>query len=176
MYYSVTRYLDILTCQNIQIHRPFYIVEEYFTVLMCHNYATNHLLIYRKVKAFVTQLYLALGDPMDCSLPGSSIHGILQARTLEWIAISFSRGSSWLRDRIQVSQAHSLLSEPPGKQVYIGRYIGIYSRYIGRQLPYFCYYKHQWTSFYIKLCISVSQKTFRRITIWSSNSILLGTI
>ena len=94
MYYSVTRYLDILTCQNIQIHRPFYIVEEYFTVLMCHNYATNHLLIYRKVKALVTQLYLALGDPMDCSLPGSSIHGILQARTLEWIAISFSRGSS----------------------------------------------------------------------------------
>ena len=82
---------------------------------------------------------------MDCSLPGSSIHGILQARTLEWIAISFSRGSSWLRDRIQVSQAHSLLSEPPGKQVYIGRYIGIYSRYIGRQLPYFCYYKHQWS-------------------------------
>ena len=39
-----------------------------------------------------------LCDPMDCSLPGSSIHGILQARTLKWVAISFSRGSSQPRD------------------------------------------------------------------------------
>ena len=37
-------------------------------------------------------------DPMDCGLPVSSVHGILQARILEWIAISFSRGSSWPRD------------------------------------------------------------------------------
>ena len=35
-----------------------------------------------------------LCDPMDCSLPGSSVHGIFQARVLEWVAISFSRGSS----------------------------------------------------------------------------------
>ena len=40
---------------------------------------------------------------MDCSLPGSSIHGIFQARILEWVAISFSRSSSWPRDRTQVS-------------------------------------------------------------------------
>ena len=40
---------------------------------------------------------------MDCSLSGSSIHGILQARILEWVAICFSRGSSWTRDRTQVS-------------------------------------------------------------------------
>ena len=40
---------------------------------------------------------------MDCSLPGSSAHGIFQARVLEWVAISFSRGSSKPRDRIQVS-------------------------------------------------------------------------
>ena len=39
-----------------------------------------------------------LFDPMDCSLPGSSVHGIFQAIVLEWIAISFSRGSSWPRD------------------------------------------------------------------------------
>ena len=44
-----------------------------------------------------------LCDPMDCSLPGSSIHGIFQAIVLEWVAISFSRGSSWPRDRTQVS-------------------------------------------------------------------------
>ena len=40
---------------------------------------------------------------MDCSLPGFSIHGILQARVLEWVAISFSKGSSQPRDRTQVS-------------------------------------------------------------------------
>ena len=44
-----------------------------------------------------------LCDPMDCSLPGFSIHGILQARTLEWVAISFSRASSRPRDRTRVS-------------------------------------------------------------------------
>ena len=41
-------------------------------------------------------------DPMNCSLPGSSIHGIFQARILEWVTISFSRGSSWPRDWTQV--------------------------------------------------------------------------
>ena len=51
----------------------------------------------------VTQLRLTLCDSMDCSPPGSSVHGILQARTLEWIAIPFSRGSSWPRDWTQVS-------------------------------------------------------------------------
>ena len=40
---------------------------------------------------------------MECSTPGSSVYGILQARTLEWVAISFSRGSSWPRDHPWVS-------------------------------------------------------------------------
>ena len=44
-----------------------------------------------------------LSDPMDCSLQGSSVHGIFQVRVLEWIAISFSRGSSRSRARTQVS-------------------------------------------------------------------------
>ena len=38
--------------------------------------------------------HVQLCDPMGCSLPGSSVHGILQARTLEWVVIPFSRGSS----------------------------------------------------------------------------------
>ena len=50
----------------------------------------------------VAQSCPTLCNPMD-SLPGSSVHGILQARILEWVAISFSRGSSWPRDRTQVS-------------------------------------------------------------------------
>ena len=53
--------------------------------------------------ACLSQLCPALYDPMDCSPPGSSVHGILQARILEWVAISFSRGSSRPRDRTQVS-------------------------------------------------------------------------
>ena len=48
------------------------------------------------------QLYPTLCYPMDYSLPGSSVHGILQARILEWAAIPFSKGSSWPRDRTQV--------------------------------------------------------------------------
>ena len=44
-----------------------------------------------------------LCDPMDCSPPDSSVHGILQARILEWVAISFSRGSSQPRDWTRVS-------------------------------------------------------------------------
>ena len=42
-------------------------------------------------------------QPVDCSPPSSSVHGILQARILEWVAISFSRGSSQPRDRTQAS-------------------------------------------------------------------------
>ena len=51
-----------------------------------------------RVKVKVTQLCPTLCDPMDCSLPGSSVHGILQARILEWVAMPFSRESSQSRD------------------------------------------------------------------------------
>ena len=51
----------------------------------------------------VAQSCPTLCDPTDCSPPGSSVHGILQAGILKWIAIPFSRGSSQPRDRSQVS-------------------------------------------------------------------------
>ena len=51
----------------------------------------------------VAQSCLTLCDPMDWSFPGSSVHGIFQARVLEWVAISFSRESSRLRDSTRVS-------------------------------------------------------------------------
>ena len=51
----------------------------------------------------VAQLCPTLCDPIDYSLPGSSLHGILKARILEWVAISFSRGFSRLRNRTWVS-------------------------------------------------------------------------
>ena len=56
-----------------------------------------------RVHAKSLQLGLTLCDPIDSSLPGSSVHGILQARILERVAISFSRESSWSRDQIWVS-------------------------------------------------------------------------
>ena len=50
----------------------------------------------RKKDNEVTQSCPNLCDPVDCSLPGSSVHGILQARILEWVAISFSRDRTWV--------------------------------------------------------------------------------
>ena len=64
---------------------------------------------------------LTLCDPMDCSPPGSSVHGILQARILGWVAISFSRASSWPQGlnpcllSLLCWQTDSLSEEPPGK-------------------------------------------------------------
>ena len=54
--------------------------------------------VYACVHAKSLQSCLPLWDPMDCSLPGSSVHGILQARILEWVAVPFSRVSSWPGD------------------------------------------------------------------------------
>ena len=57
----------------------------------------------KKVKVLVAQSYLTLCNLVDCSSPGFSVHGILQARILEWVAIPSSRGFSQARDRTQVS-------------------------------------------------------------------------
>ena len=57
----------------------------------------------KKVEVLVAQQCLTLWDTTDCSPPGSSVHRILQARILEWVAISFSRGSSQTRDGTQDS-------------------------------------------------------------------------
>ena len=62
---------------------------------------------------------MILCGPIDCSLSGSSVHGIFQARVLEWIATSFSRGSSPPRDRTRVIRipGRHFTSEPPGKPI-----------------------------------------------------------
>ena len=78
--------------------------------------------------------------PTDCSPPGSSVHGISQARTLEWLAISFSRASSGIRDWTRVSFIGRLIffltTEPPGKPVLYNRsllviYLGCYIKSMG---------------------------------------------
>ena len=54
-------------------------------------------------------------DPMDYSPPSLSLHGIFQTRILEWVATSFSRGSSWPGDWTHISCISSFTTEPPGK-------------------------------------------------------------
>ena len=70
----------------------------------------------------VAQSCPTLCDPVDCSPPGSSVHGILQARILEWFAMSFSRDlpNPGIKPGSPALQADALSSEPPGKpHVYI---------------------------------------------------------
>ena len=66
------------------------------------NYCYYCLQTVGSMLCLVTQSCLTLCDPMDCSPPGSSVHEILQARILEWVAMPSSRGSSQPRDRTQV--------------------------------------------------------------------------
>ena len=72
------------------------------------------------LRAQSLQSYPTLCDPMDCSPPGASLHGVLQARMLEWVAMPSSRGSSPPRDRTHIACAPCIaggffMPEPPGK-------------------------------------------------------------
>ena len=71
-----------------------------------------------KVKVLVAQSCLTLCNPMNCGLPGSSVHGILQARILEWEAISFPKGSSLHRDlnRNKLVNILWIMKEVTGKE------------------------------------------------------------
>ena len=84
-----------------------------------NNKGINKKIIYKPEFIFSLNMYIFLCDklkvshsvmskscnPVDCSLPGSFVHGILQARIPEWVAISSSRGSPWPRDWNQISHA-----------------------------------------------------------------------
>ena len=67
------------------------------------------------------QLCTTLCDVMDCSPPGSSLYGIFQAMILEWVAISFSRGSSWPRDQTHIAciAGRFFTTEPLGKPEHV---------------------------------------------------------
>ena len=100
-----------------------YIFHIFYQVQLALLQATNKCIIKSSIydtlksESEVAQSSPTLCDPMDCSLPGSSVHGIFQARVLKWVAISFSRGSSQrgIKPMSCALQANSLLSEPPGK-------------------------------------------------------------
>ena len=68
---------------------------------------------------FIAQSCMTVCNPVDCSPPGCSVNGVLQARILAWVAMAFSRGSSQPRDQTHVSciAGRFFTSEPPGKSL-----------------------------------------------------------
>ena len=86
--------------------------------LYCEPFCSD---MYLRPKMLFTQSWMTLCDPMDCSLTGSSVHEILQARILGCVAMPFSRGSSQPRDRTYVS-------------CFTGRYVTIWAT---REAPSF---------------------------------------
>ena len=88
---------------------------------MCYILRTRdfHLDPFHAPCVLVAQSCLTLGDPKDCNPPGSSVHGILQARMLEWAAIPFTRGSSQHSDQTPPAGGF-FTAAPPGK-LLLGR-------------------------------------------------------
>ena len=88
---------------------------------LLHTYNIQlYVCVYTYMTEWLSTCQSCLCNPMDCSPPGASVHGILQASVLEWIAIPFSRGSSQLRDWTWVSCA-------AGRFFYIYIYMYIFS-------------------------------------------------
>ena len=79
--------------------------------LLLHFQLLGQYLYVSCMHAKLLQLCLTLFDPMDCSLPDSSVLGILQARILKWVVMPSSRGSSWLRDWTHVSCSPGLQAD-----------------------------------------------------------------
>ena len=141
-------------------------------------------MILKKVKVLVTQSCPTLFDPMDYSLPGSCIHGLLQARILEWVAMPFSRGSSWPRDWTHVSHISGRFFTIWATQddlKYIQSSLKNISRWFNRLLSPFTKWKLQHSSFYFwgqGSKIAIHHSSFKHLSIitflcflWSQNSI-----
>ena len=84
-----------------------------FLIYFLNRFLSSWVLSESESESEVAQSCPTLCDPMDCSPPGSSVHGILQARILEWVARPFARGSFWPRGSIHVSYISCI-----GKRVY----------------------------------------------------------
>ena len=100
---SAVTFLNSRPTESINIRQLFYTL--FSGGLSCNSSNQNHnqVLFGISICCSVSKSCLTLCDPMDCSAPGSSVHGISQARILEQIVIPFSRGSSRPRDRTRVS-------------------------------------------------------------------------
>ena len=91
----------LLHCRQILYH---WATSKALTQVILYKYKYICIYIYTHIHMEVAQSCPTLGDPMNCSLPGSSIHGIFQARILESVAIAFSKRSSRPREWTQVSR------------------------------------------------------------------------
>ena len=112
---SILKTLNYLFSQVFQLQSelPDYSWIRYYEMMLFVRHDGVH--VYS-----VTWSYPTLCDSIDCSLLGSSVHGILQVRLLEWVAVSFSRRSSQPRDHTHVSCVscigkHIFTTEPPRK-------------------------------------------------------------
>ena len=94
-WYPHTLLIRDIERSRFRVNRNFTMPERFFKTPLKSSQCTALCL--------VTQSCLTLCDPMDCSPPGSSVHGILQSRILEWVAMPSSMGSSQPRDRTHVS-------------------------------------------------------------------------
>ena len=95
-YYEAVSFIEIYS-------KVFKILANYINGKIVFWIKPRTTLSHRVVVWSIAQLCPVLCDPMDCSPQGSSVHGILQARILEWVAISSSRGSPWFRGWTHVS-------------------------------------------------------------------------
>ena len=83
-----------LAFPGIALAFPFFLQKKLWKYGITRKQNKTTLALFRTLLTFsvlVVQSCLTLSDPMDCSLPGSSAHGIFQARVLEWVAIAFSK-------------------------------------------------------------------------------------
>ena len=101
----------------------------------------------------VAQSCLTLCDAVNCSPPSSFVHGIILARTLEWVAISYSRGSSWLRDQTRVSWGSCI-----GRQILFAlSHLGSPSTYLhlAKKIFYLLFYSYNMSMFLAKASTSL---------------------
>ena len=104
---------------------PLWLAGEYLSSCLESIYLHSRMIrsgkgVWNSIVCEVTQSCPTLCDPMDCSLPGSLVRGIFQARVLEWVAISFSRGdlpNPGIKPGSPSLQADAVPSEPPGGPV-----------------------------------------------------------
>ena len=90
---------SVMPSSHLILCRLVFSLKVMSTVNQSHDYTHSTACVH----AQLCQPCPALSDPLDCSPPGPSVHGTSQARILEWMVISFSRGSSRPRDRTPIS-------------------------------------------------------------------------
>ena len=107
-------------------------------------FPSSEPVVFIESESEVAQSCPTLCDPMDCSLPRSSVHGIFQARVLKWIAISFSRGS--YRDWISVSPV-------------VGRH---FTAWVTREVCSLYYFCLNWGRYYILVSVSLENLDYTK--------------